>query len=51
VVCPPITAWNLHQSWPESRLYFIDDAGHAATEPGTKAKLIEACDEYARLAA
>lgn len=49
VVCPPITAWSLHQAWPESRLHFINDAGHSATEPGTKAKLIEACDEYATL--
>lgn len=49
VVCPPITAWELHKAWPESRLFIIDDAGHAATEPGTKKKLIEVCDEYAAL--
>ncbi|KAH7086466.1 Alpha/Beta hydrolase protein [Paraphoma chrysanthemicola] len=49
VVCPPITAWDLHKAWPESKLHWIADAGHSATEPGTKRKLIEACDEYARL--
>ncbi|KAF2853374.1 proline iminopeptidase [Plenodomus tracheiphilus IPT5] len=49
VVCPPITAWELHQAWPESKLFFVDDAGHSATEPGTKKKLVEACDEYAEL--
>ena len=72
VVCPPITAWELHQAWPESKLHWVHDAGHSATvsfeqqqwagigereravtdtrqEPGTKQKLIEACDEYAAL--
>ncbi|KAF1851592.1 Het-C-domain-containing protein [Cucurbitaria berberidis CBS 394.84] len=49
VVCPPVTAWALHKAWPESKLHFIPDAGHAATEPGTKKKLIETCDEYASL--
>ncbi|CAO2657927.1 Nn.00g071870.m01.CDS01 [Neocucurbitaria sp. VM-36] len=49
VVCPPITAWDLHKAWPESKLHWIDDAGHSATEPGTKKKLIETCEEYAAL--
>ncbi|KAI8933468.1 hypothetical protein NX059_009206 [Plenodomus lindquistii] len=49
VVCPPVTAWELHQQWPESNLFFVDDAGHSATEPGTKKKLVEACDEFASL--
>jgi proline iminopeptidase len=31
VVCPPITAWELHKEWPESKLYWIADAGHSAT--------------------
>jgi proline iminopeptidase len=49
VVCPPITAWELHKALPESKLHWIPDAGHSATEPGTKRKLIEACDEHASL--
>jgi proline iminopeptidase len=49
VVCPPITAWNLHQAFPESKLHFIPDAGHSVMEPGTKKKLTEVCDEYAGL--
>lgn len=49
VVCPPITAWELHKQWPESRLFFIDDAGHSVMEPGTRRKLTEVCDEYANL--
>jgi proline iminopeptidase len=49
VVCPPITAWELHKAWPETKLYWIADAGHSATEPGTRKKLIEVCDEYVGL--
>ncbi|KAG9188328.1 hypothetical protein G6011_02251 [Alternaria panax] len=45
VVCPPITAWELHKEWPESKLHFVDDAGHSAMEPGTRKKLTEVCDE------
>lgn len=49
VVCPPITAWQLHKAFPESKLHWIDDAGHSALEPGTKQRLIQTCDEYAKL--
>ncbi|KAI4921328.1 hypothetical protein J4E85_008673 [Alternaria conjuncta] len=46
VVCPPVTAWELYKQWPESKLHFIDDAGHSVMEPGTRRKLTEVCDEY-----
>ncbi|KAF2820569.1 proline iminopeptidase [Ophiobolus disseminans] len=49
VVCPPITAWDLHKAWPETKLHWSDDAGHAATEPRTKRTLIEVCEGYASL--
>ncbi|KAH8810986.1 proline iminopeptidase [Xylogone sp. PMI_703] len=35
--------------WPESRLFWISDAGHAASEPGTYHELVEVTDEYAKL--
>ncbi|KAH8434871.1 uncharacterized protein LDX57_012502 [Aspergillus melleus] len=46
VVCAPQTAWELHKGLPDSRLFWVADAGHAATEPATQAKLIEVCDSY-----
>lgn len=49
VVCPPITAWELHKAWPESELHWTPDAGHGAMEPGTLKSLIEACEKYAEL--
>ena len=46
VVCPATSAWELHQAWPESKLFIIHDAGHSASEPGIKSKLIEATDYF-----
>ena len=41
VVCPMVTAWELHQKWPEAAFYLIDDAGHSMSEPGITAKLVD----------
>jgi proline iminopeptidase len=46
VICPLQTAWELHQSWPESRLEIIPDAGHSASEPGITDALIRATDSF-----
>jgi proline iminopeptidase len=47
VVCPMITAWELHQAWPEAKFRVIPDAGHSMTEPGIRKALIEASDHFA----
>lgn len=47
IVCPPISAWELHQAWPKSELTIIPDAGHSISEPGIRTALIEATDRYA----
>lgn len=51
MVCPPVSAFELHRSWPGSELRMIGDAGHALSEPGVTAALVEATDaarlEYA----
>ncbi|MEY2952376.1 MAG: hypothetical protein RLZZ401_463 [Pseudomonadota bacterium] len=46
VVCPPTSAWALHQAWPEARLQMVDDAGHAAFEPGIASALVAATDQF-----
>ncbi|AGC47904.1 proline iminopeptidase [Myxococcus stipitatus DSM 14675] len=46
VVCPPESAWALHQIWPEAELILIPDAGHSANEPGTTSALLEATDRF-----
>lgn len=45
-VCPPSAAWRLHQAWPQARLQWIADAGHAALEPGTAAALVAATEQF-----
>jgi proline iminopeptidase len=41
LLCPPITAADLHAAWPESTLQIIDDAGHSAFEPGIRSALVD----------
>ena len=48
VVCPPRTAWRLHQAWPEASFEIIEDAGHAAFEPGTARALVAATERFRR---
>jgi proline iminopeptidase len=47
LLCPPITAIQLHRAWPGSRLILIEDAGHSATEPGIRSALVRTMDEIA----
>lgn len=49
VVCPLMSAWELHRAWPEADLKIIPDAGHSALEPGIRSALIEATDRFAKL--
>jgi proline iminopeptidase len=44
---PPLTAWDLHKVWPESRLVLVINAGHAFSEPGILHHLIETTDSFA----
>lgn len=47
VVCPPVSAWELHKALPEAELIMIPDAGHSMTEPGIRSALLEATDRFA----
>lgn len=49
VVCPATSAYELHEKWPESKLFVIADAGHSASEPGIKSKLIEATNFFGKI--
>jgi len=47
VVCPMISAWELHKKWgAQAQLHIIPDAGHSAKEPGIISQLVEATDKY-----
>jgi proline iminopeptidase len=46
MVCPPLTAHELHQAWPEAEHIVIPDAGHSAMEAGTTAALVAATETF-----
>lgn len=41
-ICPPLSAYRLHQAWPGSQLQMIPDAGHGALERGIASALVGA---------
>jgi proline iminopeptidase len=45
LLCPPISAVQLHRACPGSRLIMVGDAGHSATEPGIRSVLVTVMDE------
>ncbi len=47
VVCPPITAWELHRAWPEADFQLIANAGHSALDSANTRALIAATDRFA----
>ena len=47
VATPARTAWELHRAWPQAAFHLIADAGHATTEPGILAALLDATDRFA----
>lgn len=46
VICPALSAWRLHQAWPEATFEMIEDAGHAAFEPGIARALVAATETF-----
>ncbi len=49
VVCPIVTADELHRAWPEASFAVVPDAGHSAMEPGIRSALVEATDRFRAL--
>ncbi|MGR3435869.1 MAG: prolyl aminopeptidase [Shimia sp.] len=48
MICPPRAARALHEAWPGSNLRMIPRAGHALSEPGISAALVQIMDEIGR---
>ena len=46
VICPPLSAWRLHQAWPGARLRMIPDGGHGALETGIARALVGATESF-----
>jgi proline iminopeptidase len=48
MVCPILSAWELHKAWPEADFRVVPDAGHSVTEPGIIHELVSATDSFKR---
>lgn len=46
VICPPITAYKLHNRLRRSKLVIVEKAGHSASEPGITQALKEAMKSF-----
>ena len=46
IVCPTVSADDLHQAWPEAEYVVVPDAGHSAFEPGIRSRLLQATEEF-----
>jgi proline iminopeptidase len=49
MVCPTVTADDLHRAWPEAEYIVVPDAGHSAWEPGIRAQLVAAMERFKAL--
>ena len=47
MICPPKSAYDLAQRWPNAELRMVRNAGHALSEPGISAELVRAMDQIA----
>jgi len=48
IVCPAISADDLHRAWPEAEYAIVADAGHSAFEPGIRSRLVAATESFKR---
>ena len=46
MVCPVVTADELHRAWPQAEYVVVADAGHSAWEPGIRARLVAATERF-----
>jgi proline iminopeptidase len=46
MVCPIVTADELHQAWPEAEYVVVPDAGHSAMDPGVRSALVRATEKF-----
>ncbi|KAL8160918.1 hypothetical protein V2J09_012407 [Rumex salicifolius] len=48
VVCPMMTAWDLHKAWPEAEFIVVPNSGHSANDPPVTTQLVVANEMHKR---
>lgn len=46
IICPILTADEVHQAWPEAEYIIVPDAGHSAFDPALCEELVRATDRF-----
>jgi proline iminopeptidase len=46
IICPTISAWELHKALPKSDLRIIADGSHSPMDPGMAAQLVQATEDF-----
>ncbi len=46
IVCPAVSADDLHHAWPQAAYEIVTDAGHSAFEPGIRSRLVAATETF-----
>lgn len=49
LICPSMSAWELHQALPNSTLTIVPDGAHSPLDGGMTAELVRAADDFRRL--
>jgi len=49
MVCPPISAYEVHQAWPESKLVMVKNGGHSSSDPAVSDALVVATERFKKL--
>ena len=48
MICPPASAWRLSEAWRKGELKLVGQAGHALSEPGISAELVDVMNRLRR---
>jgi proline iminopeptidase len=46
VLCPPVSAWDLHKALPGSDLRIVPDGAHSPMDPGMIHELVQASEDF-----
>ena len=46
IICPPISAWELHKALADSTLVLVPDGAHSPVDGGMMQQLVNAADEF-----
>jgi len=48
MICPPAAAWRVNELWQAGELIMVRNAGHALSEPGISAALVQVMDSIGK---